>query len=159
MLEFTWMYLNLSDFIWICLFLPEFTRICLNLPEFTQIYLNLPELTWIYLNLPEWSLFCPLGFTWVHMVWTMLIWFDLGWSGVILEALDAYTHTYTHTDIFPISRDPIRSNNPQCRHKEVQKFPFFGEITSKAVPPIYDSVTLTDEWHHDHRLTYRQRPL
>ena len=28
-------------------------------------------------------------------------------------------------------------NNPQCGHKEGGKFPFFGEITIKASPPIY----------------------
>ena len=28
-------------------------------------------------------------------------------------------------------------NNPQCGHKEEEKFPIFGEITIKASPPMY----------------------
>ena len=27
-------------------------------------------------------------------------------------------------------------NNPQCGHKEGEKFPFFGEITINASPPL-----------------------
>ena len=37
-----------------------------------------------------------------------------------------------------IKRPNIWLNNPQCGHKEGQKFPIFVEITIKANPPIYE---------------------
>ena len=48
-----------------------------------------------------------------------------------------------YDSLLPIGSDEITKrlqmwlNNLQCGHKEGGKFPFFGEITIKASPPIY----------------------
>ena len=42
-------------------------------------------------------------------------------------------------------------NNPQCGHKEREKFNFFVEITIKASPPIYGARVETNKWTHETR--------
>ena len=61
---------------------------------------------------------------------------------------------YVHYDLpLPVCSDVIIKSiqmwliNPQCRHKEKQKIPIFGEIPIKASPPIYISAT-TLLWQH-----------
>ena len=54
-----------------------------------------------------------------------------------------FDHNFTYYDsLLPIGSEEITKrlqlwlNNHQCGHKEGQKLPFFGEITTKASPPI-----------------------
>ena len=64
---------------------------------------------------------------------------------MLSEYQDFFYHIFAYYDSpLPISgsdeiikRLQMSLNNPQCGHKEGQKFPFFGEITIKASPPIY----------------------
>ena len=62
-----------------------------------------------------------------------------------------FDHIFAYYDsLLPIGSDEItkrlqmRLNNPQCGHVDVKKgknSQFFGEITIKAIPPIYSALS------------------
>ena len=87
---------------------PGITWVPLCTLGFTWVHLGSLGLTWVHLG--------SLGFTWVYLGSLGFTWVHFGSSGLIWETWDRMGHigtlmTSTHLDNFPISRDPIGSNN------------------------------------------------
>ena len=66
-----------------------------------------------------------------------------------------FDNIFAYDDLLlPIGSDEITKrlqmwlNNPQCGHKEGEKFPFFGESTIMASPPIWLSCSDSQTVHY-----------